>query len=250
MLFNVYQGITSYIIPGPALYSGSGSGSTSGNTPTYAPSAAPTSRPPSTTGSTSGSSTGNIRIGLNSGTSDSWVGVIVSGGGETTVKVEMTDSGSVKSWTAMTDMSYSYVYASSSAKIKAPISIRLTSSSGKQVVLTNVFTSLSTGGNLIDTYKTYSSGGSTPTTVPTTPPRPSVSPNPPTKTKVTIYNTASVWWLALTVSGGDTSKVELKDSGKVTSWTAMTLNNWGDSKVYTFSPQGDQLVTPDRKSVV
>jgi len=248
MLFNRYQGFTSYPIPGPALYQGSSSTPGTPTTaptsrPPTAPTTAPTTRPTTapTTRPTTAPSSGNIQLSLNSGSSEWWVGVIVSGGGETTVKVEMTDSDSIKTWTALADQSYAYVYEPAK-KIKAPISLRLTSSSGKQVVLQNVFTSFSSGN--INTGKTYASGGSpTSAPAPTTPPRPTVAPNPSSSTKVTVYATSTVWWFAVTVSGG-ASKVEVKDSGRVTSFTNMTPNTWGDSVVYTYSPQGYELVTP------
>lgn len=255
MLFNRYQGFTSYPIPGPALYkagsapSSSSGASTPSTAPTTAPTSAPTSAPPPTA-PTSRPSNGNIQVSLNSRSTEWWIGVIVSGGGETTVKVEFTDSGSFKSWTALADQSYAYTYEPKT-QIKSPISIRLTSSSYKQVVLENVFTSFSSGN--VDTGKTYSSGGSgsttpaptnppttKPTPTPTTPARPTNAPS--SSSKVTIYATSTVWWFAVSVSGG-ASKVEVKDSGRVTLYTDMTANDWGDI-VYTYTPQGSELVTP------
>lgn len=286
MLFSRYQAFTAYIIPGPPVYvsstgsaassSGSGSASSSSGSassasassgspsnPTTAPPSSPTSRP-------SSSNNGNIKVGLNSGTGVWWVGVLVSGGGETTVKVEMSDSGSFTNWVTMTDMGYSYVYSASS-QVKAPISLRLTSSSGKQVVLTNVFSSLSTGGALIDSGKTYSSSSSqpqatpaptkpttapapnpttkpasNPTTRPTTaPPASTPAPSSGTGAKVTVYNSATTWWFAVTISGASSlSKVELKDSGSRSAFAAMTKNDWGSSTVYAFAAEGTQLVAP------
>jgi len=199
---------------------------------------------------------------LNSGTSVWWVGVIVSGGGETTVKVEFSDSGSYKNWVAMTDMSYAYAFSASS-QVKAPLSLRLTSSSGKQVVLTNVFSSLTTGGSLLDSGKSYSSSSSAPSqpqpttkpSAPTTKPaQPTTKPAQPTTppssgsgtvAKATIYNSATAWWFAVSISGASSlSKVELKDSGSRSSFTAMTKNDWGSTTVYSFSAGSAQLVAP------
>lgn len=288
LLFNIYQAFTSYPIPGPALYksgssssssSSSGSSATSAPTskPTQAPSTtsapstpapttAPTTKPTSTTGSSS-SSGSNIKVQLNQGTSEWWLGVAVLGGSETTVKVEMTDSGSVSSWTSLVDMSYAYVF-DGHAQIKAPISLRLTSSSGKQVTLTNVFTSFTSA--LVDTGMNYGSSSSAPasttsaptaapTTKPTTKPSTTGTPAQPTNApaasttgapasgsgsnvKVTVHQSANPWWFAVAVSGnsGSISNVEIKDSGAVSSFVSCTNNGWG----WSYSAAGAQLVAP------
>jgi len=271
MLFDRFQAFTSYPIPGPAVYksgsastpSTSGSSTPATSAPTSAPPVAPTTRPtspPATNPATP--SNGNIKVGLNGGTGVWWVGAIVSGGAETTVKVEMMDSGSVRSWVAMSDKGYAYVF-SASVQVVLPISLRVTSSTGKQQVLTNVFTSFSTGDNLIDTGKTYSSTPSTPATyAPTSAPtnKPSVTsaptsaptnkPTSPPATggsnaKVTLHSGASEWWFALTVNSADVASVEIKDSGRVTAFTTLVANNWGGSEtVYTYTTQGAALVAP------
>jgi lytic cellulose monooxygenase (C1-hydroxylating) len=82
-----------------------------------------------------------------------------------------------------------------------------------------------------------------PTTLPTTPARPTVPSSSDDKVKVTVYSSASTWWLALTVSS-TVSKVEIKDAGKLTSYVAMTANTWGSLVVYTYAPQGSALVAP------
>jgi cellulase len=288
MLFNIYTPFTSYPIPGPAIYtSASGTGSSTPSTGSTTPTTAPTSAPPSnpttappsnpttappsnpTTAPTSAppsnpttAPAGNIQIGLHTGTSAWWVGVVVSGGGETTVKVELTDSGSITSWATLVDNSYAFVF-SESIQVTAPISIRLTSSSGKVVTLTNVFTALTPSASLIDTGKAYTTATapttappSTPTTKPTTAPpsapttKPTTAPTiAPTSgsssgsnAKVTIYSGSSAWWFAVTISGTTStiSKVELKDSGSLTAFAAMTNNQWA----YTYATQGTALVAP------
>lgn len=284
LLFNIYQAFTSYPIPGPALYksgsssssSSSGSSATSAPTskptqapsttsaPTSAPTVAPTTKPSSTTGSSS-SSGSNIKVQLNQGTSAWWLGVAVLGGSETTVKVEMTDSGSVSSWTALVDLSYAYVF-DGHTQIKAPISLRLTSSSGKQVTLTNVFTSFTSA--LVDTGMNYGSSNSAPsasttsaptsapttkpTSAPTTKPSTTGSSTPATSTtgtassgsavKVTVHQSANPWWFAVAVSGnsGSISNVEIKDSGAVSAFVSCTNQGWG----WSYSAVGQQLVAP------
>jgi cellulase len=81
------------------------------------------------------------------------------------------------------------------------------------------------------------------TPMPTTPARPTIPPSSGgSKPKVTVSQSASSWWLALSVSE-TVSKVELKDAGKVSSYKAMIANQWGGI-VYTYSPQGYELVAP------
>lgn len=275
MLFDVYSSYNSYTIPGPALYKPStttptnptNSPTSPTSSPTTRPTSAPTTRPGSsstssspTTPPTNPPSSGNVKLQLNGGSNAYWLGVIAYGGSETIVKVEITDSGSLTSWTALLDLSYAYVYTG--AELRMPISVRVTSSSGKTVTATNVFTSFST--NLIDTGKTFSSSPSTPTSTPTQPTstpttqptstpttRPTITPttrptSPPTtptsSTKITLLSGVSEWWLGLTVSGNsrDITKVELKDSNTLSSYVPMASNSWG----WAYPTQGSPLVTP------
>jgi len=261
MLFNRYQGFTSYPIPGPALYKPSSSSSSSGsnnnnNAPsTQAPSTqAPSTQAPAATYPPSSNNNNNIKLTLN-GANQWYIGVVVNGGGETTVKVEMTDSGSVKNWATMIDKSYAYAY-SAAVPVVLPISIRVTSSSGKVVVLQNIFNSFS---GSVDSGKTFaSSSNANPTYAPSTPAattRPTDAPSTPAPTtrpptngnnaKVSIYGSSTQWWFALSVAGAseDISKVEIKDSGVITNFVSMTSNNWG-STVYTYSAQGTAIATP------
>jgi len=265
MLFDMYGSFTTYIIPGPPKYvSGSSSASSSGSAssgsspstpaPTNKPPSSPTSAPTSAPNTPAPAGNGNIRVGLNGGSSEYWIGVIVSGGGETTVKVEITDSGSVRSWVALVDKSYAFVY-DKSPSLRAPISVRLTSSTGKQVTLTNIFTSF-TASN-IDTGKTYSSSSSsssssgtstnppTPTNAPSTKP-PSNPTSPPAnggnKISLVSHPSTSAWWFAVTVSGNSAaiSGVEIMDSGNARTYRAMAPNSWG----YSYAAQGSELVAP------
>jgi len=196
---------------------------------------------------------------MSGGSSNWWLGVIVSGGSEATSMVEITDSGSVSSWTQLTAMSYAYVF-SQSVQLTPPISVRLTSASGSQVVLTNVFTSW-TMTSAIDTGKNYgsssSSTSSTPvTSAPTKKPTstsapPAATAAPPTSgsstssssVKVTVYPSASEWWFACTVSGlalDTVASVELKDAGTVTSYALMTNNGWA----YSLNANGSPFEVP------
>jgi len=266
MLFDLYGSFTSYPIPGPAKYvsgsapsssgsASSSSGSASTPAPTSKPPSSPTSAPNTPAPNTPAPSnpTGSIRVGLNGGSNEYWIGVTVSGGGETTVKVEITDSGSVRSWVALVDKSYAYVY-DKSPSLRAPISVRLTSSTGKQVTLTNVFTSFVASN--IDTGKTYTSSSSsssssgtatnppTPTNAPTTKPPSNPTSPPATGNKVSMVShpSSSSWWFAVTVSGNSAaiSQVEIMDSGNARTYRAMIANSWG----YSYSAQGSELVAP------
>lgn len=183
MLINIYQTVTSYVIPGPAVYkSGSSSSSSSGSSssgsssatsaPTSAPPTAPTTRPASTTAPTSAPVDGSsIKVQVNGGSNVWWFAVDFTGGNEETVKVELADSGSVKNYYIMSKAPYGY-YFSQSVQLQLPISIRLTSASGKQVELKNYFNSFNNGG-VVDTGKTFGSSSpstSAPTTKPTSAP--------------------------------------------------------------------------------
>lgn len=116
-----------------------------------------------------------------------------------------------------------------------------------------------------------------PVTTPTTRPKPTSAPNPTTRptptikpsspttspvvtvpsgpildnppaainyVKLVVTESASVWWFSCSVTGdraNEVSKLEIKDSGKITSFNQMT-NSWGD--VYTYSPGASALVFP------
>lgn len=260
MLFDIYKSFTSYPIPGPAVYkSGSSSSSAPVNTPpvntaapaTAAPKPAGTtgSAAPSTTGSAPKPAAGNIKVQLNGGTNEWWLGVAIVGAAETTVKVELKDSKSVTAWSALTDMSYAYVF-DKSVKLTPPISLRLTSSSGKVVEMTNVFTSFTSA--LIDSGKNYGTASSTPSTTTSAPAatnapataaptqKPSTTPTG-ANTKVTVAQGANSWWFAFTVSGNaPLSAVEIKDSGSVSNFVPCTWNGWS----WTYQAMGSELRAP------
>lgn len=273
MLFDIYKSFTSYPIPGPAVYkSGSSSSGSSASTPvataapaTVAPKPSTTGTPaaPATTGTpaapvtTGAPASGSIKVQLNGGTNIWWLGVSIIGGAETTVKVELKDSGSVTSWTAMVDMSYAYVF-DRSVQLKMPVSLRLTSSSGKVIEMTNVFNSFTSA--LVDSGKNYgtASPSASTTSAPATAAPATVAPKPSTtgasapattgapasgsNAKVTVYKDANPWWFALTVTGnsGSISGVEIKDSGAVTNFAPCQNNGWA----WTYQPNGRALVAP------
>jgi cellulase len=301
ILLSIYQGLTSYVIPGPAVYKSgssssgsSSSGSSSGNTataaPTNRPSTAPTTRPtnPTTAPTTapvtptenpnSGGNGGSLKVQVNSGSNTWWFAVDVSGGSESTVKVELSDSGSVSSFYPLSKASYGYFF-SQSVQLQLPISLRFTSASGKQVVLQNYFNSF-TDSAVKDTGKDYSSSVTpapttrptpTPTTrataAPTTAPTRSATPAPTNKpatqaptnrpatqaptspasgqtVKLTQHSGSSAWWFAVAVSGIDAANigaVEIKDSDSVSSYSCLQSSDWG---YYIFTTAGKPLVAP------
>jgi hypothetical protein len=270
MLFDLYKSFTSYPIPGPAVYKSGSSSSSSGSSATAAPTPVTTAAPataapkPSTTGTptapaTTGSApaSGSIKVQLNGGTNIWWLGVSIIGGSETTVKVELKDSGSVSSWTAMVDMSYAFVF-DRSVQLKMPVSLRLTSSSGKVIEMTNAFSSFTSA--LFDSGKNYGTGSSpsasttsTSSAPATAAPKPSTTGAPAPATtgapassgsnaKVTVFRDANPWWFAVTVSGnsGSISGVEIKDSGAVTNFAPCQNNGWA----WTYQANGRELVAP------
>lgn len=180
--------------------------------------------------------------------------MIVSGGSQATSTVEIADSGSV-SWTPLTVFSYAYVFSQSIA-LTLPVSVRLTSASGSQVTLTDVFTSWTP--SLIDTGMDYDSdstqSGASKTNTPTDPPaNPTTAPtnapassssgsSSPSAVQVTVWSTASTWWFACTVNGvsADTiASVEAMDS-TMTTYALMTNNGWG----YSLQANGVEFVAP------
>jgi expansin (peptidoglycan-binding protein) len=177
-----------------------------------------------------------VKVQVNSGSNTWWFAVAVSGGSEDTVKAELFDSGVVPSFSIMVKASYGF-YFSQSVQLTLPISLRLTSASGKQVVLEDFITSF-TDSSVKDTKQDYS-------TSVTPAPTSKATTAPSTGTvKFQQHSDSSAWWFAVAVSGVDASKiskVELKDSNSVTSFSALASTDWG---YYTFSTTGVALVAP------
>jgi cellulase len=211
IFLSIYQGITNYIIPGPAVYkAGSSSSGSSTSAPTTKPTNAPTTKPtnaptvaptqsatkapttaPTTTPSTAPTTrptnpnNGNVKTQVNTGTSDWWFAIAVSGGSEDTVKLEVKDSGRVSAFTITVKAKYGF-YFSQSVQLTLPLTLRLTSASGKQVVLENYITSFSDFG-LKDSGKDYSTSVTpapatqAPTKAPTAAPTQAATQAPTTK---------------------------------------------------------------------
>jgi len=148
------------------------------------------------------------------------------------VKAELKDSGVVSDFQAMTVASYGFFF-SKSVQLTMPVSVRLTSSTGKQIVLENIFTSFS-DHSVKDTKQNY---GSSSTVAPTTPPSGET-------VKFKQHSANSAWWFAVAVSGVDESniaKFELKDSDSVSSFKSFEPTTWG---YYTFNTNGVALKAP------
>jgi cellulase len=174
MLFSVYQPFTKYIIPGPALYK-SGSSSSSGTPttkPTTTPSTAPTTRPttapttkptsapatsapttkptsaPATSAPTSKpTSGGNVKVNIYPSSTAWWFAISLTGNTGAISKVELKDSKIVTAFTPMTANAWGaltvYTYSPQGTALLAPLTVQITSSSGKVVQAT--ITSLTTG---------------------------------------------------------------------------------------------------------
>lgn len=328
LLYNIYYPVplTSYSIPGPALYvpgtascssSSSSSSSTSGGSvptasathaptnapatqapthaptnapatqaPTHAPTNAPATQAPTkapTTAPSNPSSGTPIGLQLWSGSSAWWFALSVTGGSQTTVKVEIMDTEDLSTWTALTLESWGAYELAEVVELSLPISVRLTSSSGAQVVVTNAFTSW-TVTSVISTGQDYGSSSSStpaPTHAPTTAPvtaapthaatvAPTVAPThaatvapthaatvapthaataAPTPSasagsvSVTMYQSASQWWFAITVNGlaaTQIASVQMKDAGSYTTYSALTNNVWG----YSMNTAGAAFTAP------
>jgi hypothetical protein len=155
------------------------------------------------------------------------------------------DSGVVPNFHIMSRASYGF-YFSQSVELTTPISLRLTSASGKQVVVVNFITSLSDFAvkNTNQDYATSVTPTPKPTEKPT--PKPTTKPTTPPSSGATVkvqqHSGNSAWWFAVAVSGVDNiAKVELKDNNVVSSFTSFESTTWG---YYTFSTQGVALSAP------
>lgn len=293
---SIYSGLTSYTIPGPAVYEAGDSTSTSTSSPTSsatvsptssatasptssatsAPTSAATSAPtsaatstPTSSATTSTSSSSSIKLQVNAGSSAWWFAVEVSGGSETTTKVELKDSGSVSAYVTLPSAQYIGYYFSESIELTLPLTLRLTSSSGSQVVLSSIITSWAYS-SVLDTNTDYSSSSSSsststtkPTTAPTTKPTTSTTTTAPTTAPttrpttttttssvssssviLTQHSSSSAWWFAVGISGIDSSSISsisLKDSSTVSSYSNLATTNYG---YYIFSTTGNALVVP------
>lgn len=146
--------------------------------------------------------------------------------------------------------------------MKMPISIRLTSSTGKQVTLTNVYTSWSAMG-LIDTGKDYNTKRSVDMEMdmemememdmdmememdaememPEVEAEAEVF-DEATPVLVTVFSTASPSYFAVQVSSvDDVASVELMDSATLSSYAFMTFHKWGYGLE---APEGTTFVAP------
>lgn len=192
---------------------------------------------------------------MNEGSSTWWLGVKVNGGSETTANVEIQDSGAVSSWTALEDLSYAWVF-SQSIQLTLPVSVRLTSSSGAQVTLNDVFTSWTPAGPVNAGDYGSSSAAVAPNPTPTTSPSkeatsaptsaPSSAGSAPSGSSgspvaLTVYPSANEWWFAVTVNtAAAVASVELKDSGSYPNYILMNYADWG----YSLSSQGNAFTAP------
>jgi len=236
---------------------------------------APVTPSPATSAPVAPSTPGSITVQLHSASSAYWFAVAVTSSGDTIAKVELQDSSSYQSiWGSFTSTSWGYWVINAAAAVQTPVSLRVTSSTGKTVVLSNVISSWS-NFNPINTGVGFGGGSSTPSTpTPATPspatnapstPAPVVTPPPTTPSpatkapvtpspstpspvpssnplKVQIHSGASAWWFAIALVNGDAaSKIEMKDSGAITGYTAFTSTSWG---YWLFPSAGSALQAP------
>jgi len=171
ILINIYYNFTTYIIPGPALYvSGSGSGSASASASASASSSASASASTSahastasassssssgsvattgtkvsssssgstsSSGSSSGSSTSTVMIIIYPSASQWWFALTVSGVSASTIaSIEVKDSGSYSTYSAMTSASWGYYKATTGEAFTTPLTVLITSVSGNEATAT------------------------------------------------------------------------------------------------------------------
>jgi len=272
--FNIYSSFSSYVIPGPAVYTPSSTpATTKPATPaptTKAATPAPTTKaatpapskatpaPPSQ-GATSAPTGSSIKVSLHSSSSVWWAALKFDAGSAGISRVEFQDTG-MTTFAECAETNYGYWEFHPSAPIVVPITLRVTSSTGARVVFTNIIKDL-TVFSAIDSGIAFGSspppGTAAPATqAPSTPAPATASPAtqaptfPPTvppsgnaeTVHMSLHSGTSIWWLAVAVSNADPAKVEFKDSGSLSSWTSMVANpSWG---YYTFGTQGSSITLP------
>jgi cellulase len=299
LYINIYQPVTSYVIPGPPLYKASSTPATAAPspatespttaatptppqkaatsapvTPTAEPTTKPTDTPTNTATQPAGAS--GIRVQLYPSSSEWWFATTVRSTPATT-SIEFKDKGAYTTWTALQTTSWGYWIFGPTSPVVLPISLRITSESGVQVELVDVFSSWQ-ATSFIDTGKSYdSSSPSTPvqpTSAPVAPTQapvaptaapaaPTDAPAPPTAApasptaaptqtegnnaagsiKLKFHEGSSAWWFAVafTQNSQDITSVEIKDSATITQWTPLQPQSWG---YYTFVTQGSAVVAP------
>jgi len=236
-----------------------------GSTPTTSPTTAPTTSPttaPTTSPTTSpttapSSTTGTLKIEVHTGSSVWWLAIVPKNGAEETTKIQIKDSGKYTTWATMEKASWgAFTFSASQGAIQTPVSLLLTSASGKTLTLTNIITSIAVG--VIDSKTQYggSSTTTTPTTAPTTTPTttpttspttaPTISPTTaPTGTtiKVEVKGGSNVWWIGLNIKDAavQTNSIEIKDKGLVSNWQLLDSSEWG---FWSYQTQGGPLVFP------
>jgi len=166
--------------------------------------------------------------------------------------VELKESGS-SSWNALSNQGWAFVFTKSTP-MKLPVSLRLTSSSGKQVTLNNAYSSF-TATSLIDTAKDFPKSRSVD-------PEMDMDMEVPEETEaeveleaeveaevsekapvlVSVFSTANPSYFAVQVSGVDAiASVELMDSAVLSSYAFMTSHKWGYGLA---APEGTDFVAP------
>jgi len=145
---NPYGSLASYYSSEASYLATTGSGSGSGSSTTKsAGSGSGSAGSGSSTGSGSGSGGSGITVNLNPSTSVWWLGInSFSGETETTSSVAAKDSSSANTWWPLTTETWGWDYTPDNEFV-APLSLKLTSTSGDQVILTNVITSVNGGGS-------------------------------------------------------------------------------------------------------
>lgn len=171
ILINIYVPFGPYIIPGPPLYvsssssgtasasasssasasassshattasASSSSSSSSGHAATTGTKSSSSSTTGSTPGSSSGSSTGSssstVTITIYSSASQWWFALTVSGVSASTIaSIDVKDSGSYSTYSAMTSASWGYYKATTGLAFTTPLTVLITSVSGNTATAT------------------------------------------------------------------------------------------------------------------
>jgi len=195
-----------------------------------------------------------IKIALHPSSSAYWLALAFSGETTATAKVEIR-SASASTWSSFQPTNWGYFQFTAPYELKLPLSLRLTSSSGQELVLLNMITAFASPPIDVKTNYGVAAPVATPAPTPRPPPKQSGQPAGGVDTPACTSSPASLgdvsitqhpgvsrWWFAILVGGlnQQIGSVMIKDRGQIDHFSPMQPTSW---QYYTFQPTAP-LVAP------
>lgn len=236
---------------------------------TSRPTGSPTPSGIATSSPTTSTSASTVRVQVYPSSSEWWFAVTTRSTPSVTT-IELEDSGSYTPWKQLQTTTWGYWTFPATNPITLPISLRLTASTGAQLVLPNIITSFA-NNVFVDTglqFATSSSPTAAPATAaptqqvtpevtteqPTNAPAPApttqsatLSPTgaPATTIIVDMHEGSTEWWFAIgleqVAEGVTIQSISVTDSENVRTWQPLTPTSWG---YWTYSTSGSPVVAP------